>query len=139
MEQNNGKTPANPNPNSSQKPAGKGPKFNVSWIYGILMMILLGTYFFGDQGAVKTINSYPTFKSYVEKGYIESIEVYAAKNQVQAQVEDSLPSLKAVFGEHYKNFEKDRRISVNIPSAEKFEEFIAATGFSFFVYKFSES
>lgn len=135
MEQNNGNTPANPNQNSSQKPATKGPKFNVSWLYGILIMILLGTYFFGNQGAVKTVNSYPTFKSYVEKGYVESIEVYAAKNQVQAVIEDSLPSLKAVFGEHYKSFEKDRRISVNIPSAEKFEEFIAATGFANVAYK----
>ena len=135
MEQNNGNTPAKPNQNSSQKPATKGPKFNVSWLYGILIMILLGSYFFGNQGAVKTVNSYPTFKSYVEKGYIESIEVYAAKNQVQAVIEDSLPSLKAVFGEYYKSFEKDRRISVNIPSAEKFEEFIAATGFANVAYK----
>ncbi|MCE1155410.1 MAG: ATP-dependent zinc metalloprotease FtsH [Bacteroidales bacterium] len=135
MEQKNSNSPVNPNQNTSQKPGGKGNRFNVSWLYGIIIMILLGTYFFGDQVAIKNINSYPAFRQFVEKGYIESIEVYASKNQVQAVVEDSLPSLKAVFGESYKNFEKDRRISVNIPSAEKFEEYISSTGFANVAYK----
>jgi len=135
MEQNSNNTPGNPNQNSSQKPVGKGPKFNVSWLYGIIIMTMLGWYFFGDTSAVKTINSYPTFKQYVELGYIESIEVYASKNQVEAVVKDSLATLKEVFGQNYKSFEKDRRIRVNIPSADKFDEYIAASGIENVAYK----
>lgn len=129
MEQKNSNSPSNSNQESSKSPSGKGPKFNITWVYGIILMILFGTYLFGDRTSVKNINSYPTFKSYVEQGYLESIEVYASKNQVQAVVEDSLASIKAVFGESYKKYESDRRISVNIPSAEAFDEFIVATGF----------
>jgi len=135
MEQNNNTTPGNSNPNSSPKPTGKGPKFNVSWVYGIVITVMLGWYFFGDTSAVKTINSYPAFKQYVELGYIESIEVYAAKNQVEAVVEDSVATLKEVFGTNYKAFEKDRRIRVNIPSADKFDEFIATSGVENVAYK----
>lgn len=133
MEQKKSNKPGNSTP--PLKPTGKGPKFNMSWFYGIVIMVLLGSLFFSDRNSVKTINSYPTFKQYVESGYIESIEVYAAKNLVEAVVEDSLASLKAVFGEHYKTFEKDRRVSVNIPSADKFDEFIAANGFDNVSYK----
>lgn len=135
MEQKNSNSPVNPDKNSSGKPGGKGSKFNVTWIYGTIILVLLVSYWFGDQGAVKVINSYPTFKQYVDSGYIESIEVYAAKGEVHAVVKDSLSSLKSVFGEQYKKFEKDRRVSVNIPSAESFDEYIASTGFENVSYK----
>lgn len=132
MEQKNNQTPAS-------KPGGKTPKFNISWIYGIIVLVLIGTYIFGDNVPVKDIQSYPTFKQYVLKGYIESIEVFPQKNQVEAVVEDSVASMKKVFGESYKTYEKERKVSVKIPSADKFEEFISEAKFQNVSYKESKN
>lgn len=121
------------------KPGGKGPKFNISWIYGIIIMVLLGTYMFGDKVPVKEIQSYPVFKQYVIDGYIESIEVYPQKNLVEAVVEDSVAGKKAVFGENYKTYEPERKVSVKIPSADKFEEFISEVKFQQVSYKESKN
>lgn len=131
MEQKNNQTPA-------PKPGGKTPKFNISWIYGIIVLVLIGTYIFGDNVPVKDIQSYPTFKQYVLNGYIESIEVFPQKNQVEAVVEDSVASMKKVFGESYKTYEKERKVIVKIPSADKFEEFISEAKFQNVSYKESK-
>lgn len=117
------------------KSGGKGPKFNISWIYGIIVLVLVGTYVFGDKVPVKEIQSYPVFKQYVIDGYIESIEVFPQKNLVEAVVEDSAAGKKAVFGENYKTYEPERKISVKIPSADKFEEFISEVKFQQVSYK----
>lgn len=121
------------------KPGGKGPKFNISWIYGIIVLVLIGSYFFGEKVPVKEIQSYPVFKQYVIDGYIESIEVYPQKNLVEAVVEDSAAGKKAVFGENYKTYEPERKVSVKIPSADKFEEFISEVKFQQVSYKESKN
>ncbi len=121
------------------KPGGKGPKFNISWIYGIIVLVLIGTYFFGDKVPVKEIQSYPVFKQYVIDGYIESIEVFPQKNVVEAVVEDSASSMKKVFGENYKTYEAERKVTVKIPSADKFEEFISEVKFQQVSYKESKN
>lgn len=121
------------------KPGGKGPKFNISWIYGIIVLVLIGTYIFGDKVPVKEIQSYPVFKQYVVDGYIESIEVFPQKNLVEAVVEDSAAGKKVVFGENYKTYEPERKVSVKIPSADKFEEFISEVKFQQVSYKESKN
>jgi cell division protease FtsH len=95
-----------PNQNST-KPTNKMPKFNVSWIYGIIILVLLGSYFFNENTPVKEVN-YSTFKEYVKNGMIEKVFVYSAKNTIEAQVVNyvNLPNdtmaLKKAFGEKYK-------------------------------------
>jgi cell division protease FtsH len=118
---------------------GKMPKFSISWIYGIIIIVLIGSYFFGDRVPVKEINQYPLFKQFVEDGHIASIEVFPQKNQVEAVVKDSLPSLKTVFGEKYETYAKDRKVTVKIPSADKFEEFISEIRFQHVSYKESKN
>lgn len=121
------------------KPGGKGPKFKISWIYGIIVLVLIGTYIFGDKVPVKEIQSYPVFKQYVVDGYIESIEVFPQKNLVEAVVKDSAAGKKVVFGENYKTYEPERKVSVKIPSADKFEEFISEVKFQQVSYKESKN
>ena len=128
------------NQNPPLKPAGgKKPKFNISWIYGIIVMVLIGSYLFGDRVPVKDISSYPLFKQFVEDGHIASIEVFPQKNQVEAIVKDSTPSMKAVFGEKYEAYAKDRKVTVKIPSADKFEEFVSEIRFQHVSYKESRN
>ena len=130
-------------PNNNQNPpvkaGGKRPKFNLSWIYGIIVVVLIGSYFFGDNVPIKDIPSYPTFKQFVEEGYIQRIEVFPQKNVVEAVVKDNPENMKKVFGDNYETYKKDRKISVKIPSADKFEEFISETNFQEVSYKDSKN
>jgi len=111
------KTP-NQNP---PKPTGKYPKFNISWIYGIIILVLLGSYFFNENSPVKEV-PFSTFEEYVKVGLVEKIDVYSSKNSLEAVVVKD--SLKKVFGEKYEVYAKDRLISVRIPSVEEFSKFI---------------
>jgi hypothetical protein len=81
------------NINPQGKPNPKKVKFNIGWIYGIIIFALFASYLFGDKVPVKEINSYPVFKQYVQEGLIESIEVYPQKNQVEAVVKDSVGAM----------------------------------------------
>lgn len=100
---------------------GKMPKFNISWIYGIIIIILLGSYFFTDNVPTKEV-PFSTFEEYVKTGVIEKIDVYSIKNTVEAKVVKD--SLKKVFGEKSEAYAKERMISVRIPSVEEFSKFI---------------
>lgn len=110
-----------PTPQNSGKPAGKGPKFNISWIYGIIVLIILGSVFFNDKTVTKEV-PYSTFEEYVKQGIVENIDVFPAKSMLEAQI--SKGALKKVFGKNANLYEKDRKISVRIPTVDTFSRFI---------------
>ena len=63
---------------SSPQGQRKGPKFSLSWIYGLIAVALVFLYFQnGDdpKGLTKQI-SYSEFKEYVSKGYAEKVVAY---------------------------------------------------------------
>ena len=111
----------NKTPNQNPiKPTSKFPKFNISWIYSIIILVLLGTFLFSENTPTKEVK-YSTFKEYVKKGMIEKIDVYSSKNTLEAQVVKD--SLKSVFGDKWESFAKERMITVSVPSDE-FSKFI---------------
>lgn len=111
----------NKTPKDSPKPVGKGPRFNVSWIYGIIILVLIGSYFMSDASVSKEV-PYSNFEIYVKQGAIEKIEVYPNKNTLTARVNKT--ALKSVFGDKAEIYEKERLINVRIPSVEEFSKFI---------------
>ncbi len=129
----------NNNNNTNGKPVPKKPKFNIGWIYGVIILALFASYFFGEKVPVKQIDSYPIFKTYVEEGDIESIVVFPQKNQIEAVVNDNITSMKKIFGDKYESYSKDRKVTVKIPSAEKFDEFVSEIGFQHVSYRDSRN
>jgi cell division protease FtsH len=103
------------------KNSGKTPKFNISWIYGIIMVVLIGSYFFNDTPPTKDV-PYSTFEEYVKTGIVEKIDVFSTKNTLEAQVTEQ--SVTKVFGKNSEVYKKERKISVRIPSVEEFSKFI---------------
>ena len=71
------------NPFPGGRPAGqqgprKGPKFSLSWVYGIIAVALVFLYMQGgetSEGITRNI-SYSEFKDYVSKGYAEKVVAY---------------------------------------------------------------
>jgi len=91
------------------KPNSKFPKFNISWIYGTIILFLLGSYFFKENSPAKEV-PFTTFKEYVKQGMIEKVDVYNSKNGIEAKLIDytKVPVdsvfLKRTFGANYKAF-----------------------------------
>jgi ATP-dependent Zn protease len=53
------------------------PRFNMSWIYGIIIVVLAFLFFTnnGASGSSSTEVSYSNFKAYIIKGYAQKIEI----------------------------------------------------------------
>ena len=91
------------------KPTSKFPKFSFSWIYGTIILLLIGSYFIKENTPPQKI-TLSTFKEYVNKGMIKKIDVYSSKNEVEAQLIDytkvavDTTFLKRTFGANYKSF-----------------------------------
>lgn len=103
--------------NKPQNPGPKTPKFNISWIYAIIIAILIGSYLFTDTSPVKEV-PYSDFKSYMNTRKIEKIAIYSSRNVAEAQIVKD--SLKEVFGDKYEMYAKERKIRTRIPSVEVF-------------------
>ena len=108
-------------PNNPNKTPGKGSRFNIMWIYGLVILVLLGYYIFGSVTPAVNV-PYSTFKNYVRLGYVEKIDVFTNKNTLSAQITPK--AVDKVFGKDAKLHREDRTITVGIGSLEEFTRFI---------------
>ncbi len=100
------------NKKPTQKPdksAGKMPKFNFSWLYGTIIVVILGYYLFNNNIPSKEV-PFTTFKEFVKRGMIAKVNVYNSKNEVEAQlinynqISKDTSALHKAFGANYKTF-----------------------------------
>lgn len=105
----------------SPKPGEKKPKFNISWIYGIIIMVLVGSYFFNGNSPAKEI-PFSEFERHVQTNRIEAIQIFVAKNSIQATVKAN--AMDSVFGKNKEAYAQDRLITVRIGSTEDFSKFL---------------
>lgn len=111
----------NKTPNTNKPNLGKSPKFNITWVYGIIIAILIGSYFFNDTPPAKEV-AYSTFVDYVKTGMVEKIDVYSSRNSLEAKV--TKQSVEKVFGKNAEIYTEERMISVRMPNVEEFSRFI---------------
>ena len=105
--------------NQNKNPFGKF-KFNFSWIYGLIILILFGSYFFSDTTPAKEV-SYSNFQKYIERGLIEKITVYTSRNTLEAKIKPE--AISEVFGNNSETYQ-EKVITVEIPSVEEVSRFI---------------
>ncbi len=96
-----------------QKTPSTKPKFNLNWLYLLIIFALFSGFFMGDRKQTKDV-SWSVFESYMYKGYIEKIDVYSNKNIVNGVVLKD--SAQFVFGKDSAAYAKDRLISATITS-----------------------
>ena len=73
----------------------KAPKFNLSWIYGIIVVVLLYLLFTGNEGGNSQSISYTQFEKYVNEGYAKNI--VAAKDKGVLKMYVKMEHVKDVF------------------------------------------
>ena len=113
----------NNNSNKSSKSSGNKPKFNIMWMYAIIMAVILGIYFTNDVGTSKDV-SWTKLKEYVQSGGVDSLVVYSNKMEVKAFPNDSLAN--AIFKGAKRAPHSSTFITAQIPSNEKFDDYIDA-------------
>lgn len=116
--------------NQTTKNNNKKPqiKFNISWVYLILGIILVSIFFFDTSSFNKKEVSYSKFQEYVTKGYVNKVIVINNKTaEVTLNENDSVAFIE-IFGstEAHKHIGEKSQLEVQIPSAESFDTFMAS-------------
>ena len=114
----------NTNNNNKQGPDMKMPKFNMNWIY-LLMMVVLGVLYFTSGNVNSSVNTeatYTQFKSMVLKGYAKSIVVNNKTNTLQMYVKPE--HIRDVFKQGVEQTGKEPSVSVEYGSVDQVEAFV---------------
>ena len=110
----------------------KKPKFNIFWMYGLIIIFLLSVYWLNMDGGVTREVSWTQFEKIVKDGGVQSITVYSNKNLAEAILSDSAAQrvakeLPAVPSTTFGNQQPvSNKISAHVPSADKFDERVDA-------------
>ena len=99
----------------------KKPPFNPYWIYTIIILGLLGMFFFGGNVSVKEV-TWSQFQQYVNENRVEEVVVYTKKETAKALVREG--SVNHIFKENVDKVKTNHSIVVTIPSADKAAEFL---------------
>jgi cell division protease FtsH len=109
--------------NKPLKKDNKSPqfKFNPYWIYGIILLGILGISIIGkDSHGSKEIRM-SQLEAYIQNGWVEKINVIKDKDIAEAYIYNS--ASKTVFGKD--SNVTNGKVTVTIPSADKFDDFAA--------------
>jgi len=112
--------------NNPLKKDTKSPrfKFNPYWIYGIILLGILGISFYGKSGGETKEIRMDQLEVYIQKGWVQKINVIKDKEIAESFITDS--AVKSVFGE--KAEIKNGKVITNIASADKFDDFATKVG-----------
>ena len=103
------------------------PRFNMSWVYIIALLSLIGVYMMGGddvKGSMGGECTYKQFKVYVQNGYASKILVNKEKNSLRMYV---LPEhFRTVFNKTAEQTGPEPFVQVQIGSVDQVEQFINA-------------
>ncbi|MDR2815561.1 MAG: ATP-dependent zinc metalloprotease FtsH [Proteiniphilum sp.] len=95
--------------------------FNPHWIYAIVLALLMGMWFFGQDTTVKEAK-WSEFQQYVKDNRVKSVVIYGNKKIAEAIIREE--SVSHVFGDDAGKIKRTPLIRVNVPSADAVSEFI---------------
>jgi len=106
------------------KPQMQMPRFNMNWIYGLVILSLFLLYFTSGQekSSVKTETSYSDFKTMVMKGYADKIVVNKYENTLEMYVKPE--HIRDVFHQGVQQTGQNPYVSVAIGSVDQVEQFV---------------
>jgi cell division protease FtsH len=98
----------------------KAPRFNLYWMYAIILLMIFGVYLTNDSSSSKEMD-WTTFEQLAEENAFSKMTVFNKKNLVEANVKPEQYS--KVFNGDGKNLGRSPKVIVKIPSADKFADF----------------
>ena len=113
--------------NGNPKQKNNLPKFNLYWLYAVLIISLMFMFFrgnLGDGGFDKEV-PYTTFKEYVAKGYAKSVTVNKSDGIARFIVTPA--HIRDVFHQGSDDVGTAPTVSSKVPSVDKVEDFLNVT------------
>ena len=110
--------------NNNKQP--KMPKFNMNWIYGLIIMSLV-MFFFMDggkmlAGSAQQDATFTKFKEYVNKGYANNVVVNTDQKKLKMYVKPA--SVRDVFNRDAKQLGANPYVNVQIGSVDELEKYL---------------
>lgn len=96
----------------------KPPQFNIYWIYGLILLGIIGFSLTGNRDIVQKA-TITELETYIKNGQVESLVVQKRKDVVEVNIVDS--AKVTVFGEDAAK--KSHKLLVTINSADRFDVF----------------
>ena len=97
------------------------PKFNLSWMYMIIALMLLGLYFANGSSSVSKNISYDEFQQYVRDGYVSKVIGYD-DNSVEIYIKPQY--VGTVFKQDSTRVGRNPMITTEAPSRENLDNFL---------------
>ena len=123
-------TPQNPQmPNGKNGDGPKMPKFNLNWIYIIIIGTLAIMLYQGNQnpGSFDKEISYSEMKQYIVKDYTSEVTVDKTEGVVRSAIKSD--KIREVFKKGVEDVGKHPTVSTRYPSADKVEEFLTSVNY----------
>lgn len=97
------------------------PKFNLNWLYFIILAVLAGLYFANDSSTMSKEVDYNKFQAYVDSGYVSKVVGYD-DNSVEFYVKPKYIGL--IFGKDSTKVGRNPLITTEAPSRESLDSYL---------------
>ena len=104
---------------------GKRPRFNITWMYAIILALLLCIYFYNGNGSGSNEMSYTEFCALGEKGGFKSIEVYTNTQEAQATLTDAMAKSMTKNTPAMATGQLQKKVRTTVPSTDKLDDKVA--------------
>lgn len=104
---------------------GKRPRFNITWMYAIILALLLCIYFYNGNGSGSNEMSYTEFCALGEKGGFKSIEVYTNTQEAQATLTDAMAKSMTKNTPSMATGQLQKKVRTTVPSTDKLDDKVA--------------
>ncbi len=104
---------------NKEVPKIKMPKFNIFWLYAIILAVLIGLYMVNNESYTKEV-SWTDFEKYVQEGKVSDIVVISNKRIAEGTLTDSVA--QSEFQGYKQSTTSKARIVTQIPSNDKIQE-----------------
>lgn len=102
------------------------PRFNMNWIYGLIILSLGLLFFTGGgtmmAGSAKQEATYTKFKEYVNKGYANNVVINSEQRTIKMFVNPA--NVRDVFGKDPKQLGEKPYVSVQFGSTDELEKYL---------------
>lgn len=95
-------------------------KFNLYWMYGLILLMLATIWFTNDSSTSKELG-WTEFQKLAKENVFENMVVFNNKNLVEATVKNEYK--KQIFNREDSTLGTNPKVFVKIPSADKFSDF----------------
>jgi len=97
------------------------PKFNLNWLYFIILAVLAGLYFANDSSTMSKEVDYNKFQAYVDSGYVNKVVGYD-DNSVEFYLKPKYIGL--IFGKDSTKVGRNPIITTEAPSRESLDSYL---------------